>query len=243
MHESVLTWVEHQAIPAMERHMDRKTLAIERVLEVGSLDVNGSVRPLIEQAFHPERYLGIDVVEGPGVDKVYDITRQPLADEMVDLVVCTETLEHMARWKVGLKRMKRTVRRGGFLLLTTRAPGFPYHHPPDRWRFTVALLSRCMDGWLPLYVGPDRQAEHPGVFGLWYRPKEQVRTIRGKLVGKGDGGTWHHLRAEPVDRTTAPYVPRFLGDHPKPPWAEMGVPEASAGYRRVQGVRLGGGHL
>lgn len=239
MHESVLTWVERQAIPAMERHMDRKTLAIERVLEVGSLDVNGSVRPLIEQAFHPERYLGIDVVEGPGVDKVYDITRQPLADEMVDLVVCTETLEHMARWKVGLKRMRRTVRRGGFLLLTTRAPGFPYHHPPDYWRFPLEMLARCMGDWLPLYVGVDPEEEHPGVFGLWYRPKEQARVIRGKLYGKGEG-TWSGYHAEPVSRSTAPYVPRFLGDHPKPPWAGDAVPTASPAWRRVQHVRVGG---
>ena len=45
-----------------------------KVLEIGSLDINGSVRPLFEDA---EYYLGIDMQEGPGVDLVAKMTISP----------------------------------------------------------------------------------------------------------------------------------------------------------------------
>lgn len=46
----------------MPRHFARS-----RVLEIGSLDINGSVRMFFPE---PARYVGIDVAEGPGVDRV-----------------------------------------------------------------------------------------------------------------------------------------------------------------------------
>ena len=41
------------------------------VLEVGSYDVNGSVRPYIE-SLDPAQYLGVDAGPGPSVDRVVD---------------------------------------------------------------------------------------------------------------------------------------------------------------------------
>ena len=41
------------------------------MLEVGSLNVNGSIRPMIESR-GPRSYLGVDVLDGPGVDRVVD---------------------------------------------------------------------------------------------------------------------------------------------------------------------------
>lgn len=62
----------------------------KRVIEVGSYDVNGSVRPLFPEA---DSYIGLDRRAGPGVDVVADaLTYTP--DGPVDLVVCCEVLEH-----------------------------------------------------------------------------------------------------------------------------------------------------
>lgn len=59
------------------------------VLEFGSLDINGSVRDVIDA----DQYHGIDLADGPGVDEVADARRY--RREPVELVVCCEVLEHV----------------------------------------------------------------------------------------------------------------------------------------------------
>jgi hypothetical protein len=63
----------------------------DKVLELGSFDINGSVRDLF---FSAERYHGIDLVRGPGVDEVADATSYR-SDIKYDVVVCCEVLEHV----------------------------------------------------------------------------------------------------------------------------------------------------
>ena len=41
----------------------------KKIIEVGSLNVNGTLRPLIE-SFKPKLYVGTDIVKGRGVDVV-----------------------------------------------------------------------------------------------------------------------------------------------------------------------------
>ena len=51
---------------------NRTFLEDASVLEIGSYDVNGTVRKLFAAAGH---YVGVDLVEGPGVDVVGSATR------------------------------------------------------------------------------------------------------------------------------------------------------------------------
>jgi SAM-dependent methyltransferase len=107
------------------------------VLDVGAMDVNGSVRSLVE-ALGPATYLGVDAAPGKGVDEVCDVGAlvARFGDERFDVVVSTEMLEHVADWRVAVSNLKRMVRRGGVLLLTTRSRGFPLHgFPDDHWRY------------------------------------------------------------------------------------------------------------
>src|SRR5437867_6006249 len=50
------------------RSISASEVAGKRVLEIGSADRNGSLRPIIE-SYHPREYVGIDVEAGPGVDR------------------------------------------------------------------------------------------------------------------------------------------------------------------------------
>jgi hypothetical protein len=46
-------------------------------------------------------------------------------------------MEHVENWQAAILAMKRLVKVGGYVLLTTRSPGFPLHeYPGDFWRFT-----------------------------------------------------------------------------------------------------------
>lgn len=84
-----------------------------RVLEVGSRDVNGTVRPLIDT----DNYVGIDLQDGPGVDLVGDI-REFSTVLRFDLVLCLEVLEHDPDPAGLLRTLWGFVRPGGRLLIT-----------------------------------------------------------------------------------------------------------------------------
>jgi SAM-dependent methyltransferase len=85
-----------------------------RVLEVGSLDINGSVR----KHFTLCRYTGIDLSKGKGVDLVHDISQPLLNKGQFDVVISTEMLEHARHWKDCLVNMYNLVLTGGLFILT-----------------------------------------------------------------------------------------------------------------------------
>jgi SAM-dependent methyltransferase len=158
MHPSVMRWTARQ--------VEARGLERMSVLEVGSLDVNGSVRSL----FHGD-YIGVDMRPGVGVDRLVNAHDLGTLDERFDLVVSTEMLEHDDAPWISVAAMRAVCRDGGWLLLTCRGYDergcFPEHDfPGDHWRFSVsgvrALLERC--GWRPVLVEGD--PECPGVLAL-----------------------------------------------------------------------------
>ena len=93
------------------------------LLEIGSLDVNGSVRELFPRA---SPYVGIDLGPGPGVDVVasgHDFG----PDEAFATVVTTECLEHDPGWQSTLANVVRVLRPGGALVLTCATTGRHEH--------------------------------------------------------------------------------------------------------------------
>lgn len=105
MHAQVLDWIGRQAAGLAED---------AHVLEIGSLDINGSVRPLFAGA---ASYHGIDLVDGPGVDEVADgASWEP--PRSYDVVLCAEVLEHAPAWADVVRTMWRATRPGGTLLIT-----------------------------------------------------------------------------------------------------------------------------
>lgn len=92
-----------------------------RVVEFGSLNVNGSVRGLFGDA----DYVGIDRLEGKGVDVVADAVMVPLAD--YDCVVCCEVLEHYDRPDALVAKAATALRKGGRFIMTAAGPGRAPH--------------------------------------------------------------------------------------------------------------------
>jgi len=122
----------------------------KRVIEVGSYDVNGSLRSLVE-SYYPAEYIGVDIAEGPGVDvisKAEDILER-FGKESFDIVISTELLEHVLDWRKSIHNIKNICKPGGIILITTASYGCPYHgHPYDFWRYELEdmkhIFSDCL---------------------------------------------------------------------------------------------------
>ena len=94
-----------------------------RVLEVGSLDINGSIR-----RFFPEcEYVGLDVASGPAVDIVCEGQKYDAPDESFDVVISCEAMEHNPYWAETLQNMIRLCRPGGIVVMTCATIGRPEH--------------------------------------------------------------------------------------------------------------------
>jgi hypothetical protein len=97
-----------------------------RVLEIGSRNINGSVRGLFDGVV----YEGIDVAEGPGVDVVADgATYVPTLPP--DCVVCCEVLEHAPTAADIVRHMGAIVAPGGSVIVTCAGPGRAPHSAVD----------------------------------------------------------------------------------------------------------------
>lgn len=165
MHASVIEFLKARIFEDEIRGKD--------VLEVGSFDVNGTPRAVI-QPFGPRRYIGVDSQAGPCVDHVVgaDGLAAAFGRESFDVVVCTEMLEHAFDWRGAVSQMKEVLRPGGLLVVTTRSEGFPYHgYPSDHWRFSAKDFSRIFRDMHICDLTQDHDPKSPGVFMKAYKPK------------------------------------------------------------------------
>jgi SAM-dependent methyltransferase len=94
-----------------------------RVLEVGSLDINGAARTFFTDC----DYVGLDIGHGPGVDIAVHGEDFDAPDGSFDVVVSCECMEHNPEWAATCRNMMRMLRPGGLFLLTCAAPGRKEH--------------------------------------------------------------------------------------------------------------------
>lgn len=105
-----------------------------RVLDVGSMDVNGSYRAL----FDPQTsdYTGVDLEDGNGVDLVLESPYTlPFDDGAFDLIVSGQMLEHNEFFWLTFKEMMRVLRPDGLCYLIAPSRGEIHRYPADCYRF------------------------------------------------------------------------------------------------------------
>jgi predicted SAM-dependent methyltransferase len=110
-----------------------------KVLEVGSYNVNGTVRDVLPVT------IGIDMREGPGVDLVCKAENlcQTFEPESFDGVVSTDALEHMERWRWAMEAMWDVLKPGGVMLLSLASPTKGRHsYPDDYWRMPMPMFIK-----------------------------------------------------------------------------------------------------
>jgi len=161
MHQSVQEYI--QSIP-FSRICGRD------VLEIGSRDVNGNITKIVYEK-QPQNYVRTDMTEGDNVDIVVDVLDlvETFGRDSWDVVISTETLEHVKDWRTALTEMKKVLRPSGLLIITTRSPGFPQHdYPEDYHRYTKEDMKTILSDMIILDLEDDPQSL--GVFITAYKP-------------------------------------------------------------------------
>jgi SAM-dependent methyltransferase len=154
-------------------NLKKQDICNKRVIEVGAMDVNGSVRPLLE-SYNPKKYIGVDMSPGPGVDVICNAEKllEVFEPQSFDVVISTEMLEHVRNWQKVISNLKALAAPGGIIYLSTRSRGFPYHaFPYDFWRYEVNDMKNIFSDCIVEKIEPDPEK---GIFARIRKPEDFI---------------------------------------------------------------------
>lgn len=138
MHDNSITLINR----ALLRYGEAESAS---VLDVGSRDVNGTYRPLIEE--RGWSYTGLDVEYGPNVDVVTDNPyRYPFKTGQFDIVISGSVAYLVLDLVSWVKELVRVTRPGGLIAVVT--PSYKKPHAadyPDYWRMTDEALQALFE--------------------------------------------------------------------------------------------------
>jgi SAM-dependent methyltransferase len=114
-----------------------------KVIDFGSLDVNGCLKPIFDDAFW---YTGIDMEAGKNVDVVCSNHSVPFPDASFNVSLSSSCFEHDGMFWQTFLEMCRLTKEGGYIYIQAPANG-PYHaYPKDCWRFYIDAW-KALEEW------------------------------------------------------------------------------------------------
>jgi SAM-dependent methyltransferase len=116
-----------------------------KVVEIGSQDVNGSLRSITPSAFE---FIGVDFQDAKGVDIVLnDPYSLPFESDSVDIVISSSCFEHSEMFWLVFLEVMRILKPTGLFYLNAPSAGSFHRYPVDCWRFYPdsgkAMISWC----------------------------------------------------------------------------------------------------
>jgi len=110
-----------------------KNIENKKILDVGSYDVNGTMKPIFEKG----QYVGLDMEAGPNVDIVGVSHNIPFEKDEFDIIISSSCFEHDDMFWISFQEMCRVLKHGGYMYVQAPSNG-PYHGwPGDNWRFYI----------------------------------------------------------------------------------------------------------
>lgn len=175
------------------------------IYEFGSYQCEGQediadLRPL----FPGKKYVGTDMREGPGVDKVMDLLELPLEAGSVGTALCLDTLEHVRDPFKAMSEIRRVLKPGGVVIVSSHMNWPVHEHPHDYWRFTrrglieliypndgagrVACASESAGDWnnphtVVCVLGDREVMDESGIYYrlyVWARSQDPTRIQRAR---------------------------------------------------------------
>ena len=141
------------------------------IYEFGAFQVEeqkefANLRPL----FSGREYIGCDMRQGLGVDKVLDLHNIDLPDNTVATVLSFDTLEHVEYPRKALAELHRVLKPDGVVVISS-VMDFPIHgYPSDYWRFTPEAFKSILKPFDNVFVGYQGKESYPHtVVGIGFK--------------------------------------------------------------------------
>lgn len=119
----------------------------KKVLDIGSLDINGNNRFLFENC----NYIGLDLGDGPNVDVVCQGNKYDAPDEVFDVIISTEVFEHDMYYADNIKNIIRMLKPGGAFIFTCASGQRPEHGTRRSSENDAPLLIHQSEEWSDYY--------------------------------------------------------------------------------------------
>lgn len=136
------------------------------VIEIGSLNVNGSLKEIIPTS------IGVDMRGGDNVNLVCDVSDlfKYFKKRSFDVCISTDTLEHVKDWRKFIQNTWDVVKNDGYLIITMASIHKGKHaYPDDYWRMDEEMIKRIWPNCEIAYLG--KEGKNPTSIG-WIVKKE-----------------------------------------------------------------------
>ena len=153
-----------------------------KVLEIGSLIVEGQEHLSVRKLFPEAEYIGVDMQKGNGVDVVEDfidfankcdnekhdgLNYRYDQEEEYDLILCLDMLEHAKEPFEIIESAKQCLKGNGVLLVTSVFNFKIHEYPNDYWRFTPECFKMLLGNNSRVYKIGSELMPHT-IIGLQY---------------------------------------------------------------------------
>lgn len=190
MHKSSLD----KMVSFRDRYLAERKGDVLLILDLGSLDANGSYRQLF--AVPPWRYLGVDIARGDNVDIV---VRNPycwkeIMANSADVLISGQAFEHIEFFWITMLEIERVLKPGGLCCIIAPSAGHEHRYPVDCWRFypdgfrALARFARLQTIEVLRQVEPDHRFDDES--NVW----QDTMLVCRKPVGSCSLRWWHQLR-------------------------------------------------
>ena len=131
MHKSSLD----KMLDFKERYLKDRDTEPLLILDLGSLDVNGSYREYFDVS--PWLYRGVDMAQGENVDIVLEdpYDWKTIRSNSVDVLISGQAFEHIEFFWITMLEIERVLRPGGLCCIIAPSGGSEHRYPVDCWRF------------------------------------------------------------------------------------------------------------
>ena len=150
----------------------------EPVVEIGALQVPGqekyaNLRPL----FTGKQFIGCDMREGTGVDRIENLHQLTFADASVGTMILLDTLEHVRYPFKAMAEVHRVLKPGGVVIMASVMLCPIHDYPSDYWRFTPEAFTVLLETFTTHWVFSDRPKLFPrSIYGVGVKAAVDAQT-------------------------------------------------------------------